>query len=52
MTQYVVYGFSGLADAEDSKIFSRPGGSHAFPSRPDAIEPFFRLGGRTTGEGR
>jgi hypothetical protein len=52
MTQYVVYGFSGLADAEDSKIFSRPGGSHAFPSRPDAIEPFFMLGGRTTGKGR
>jgi hypothetical protein len=23
MTQYVVYGFSGLADAEDRKIFSR-----------------------------
>jgi hypothetical protein len=52
MTQYVVFGFSGLADAEDRMIFSRPGGSHAFPSRPDAIVPFFMLGGRTTGKGR
>ncbi len=52
MTQYVVHGFSGLADAEDRKILCRPGESHAFPSRPDAIEQFFMLGGRTTGMGR